>query len=165
MNTIPHPQAVKPDYHEIFFVEGLPIAQPRTKHWARKDKDGKIMSGTTNPDTADSWKGMLAIGLNNYRPPEKLLGPVSLSMHFSMPRPKGHFKTHKGQPTNELKSSAPEFHIARPDQDNLDKAVMDVMENLGFYRNDSQACLGSRSKRYHGEGVHTGVMIEIRDLS
>ena len=63
-----------------------------------------------------------------------------------MPRPKKHFRT--GKYSKVLKNNAPMLHSVKPDADNLAKLVLDVLENAGFYKNDSQICQLQIEKLY-----------------
>lgn len=118
-----------------FQVTGEPKGQPRPRAFARKM--GAIhVARFYDSDVADTWKRqvMLAIieAANMHRWP-LTLGPVSVAVNFSMPRPKSHIGA-KG-----LKPSAPENHIGRPDVDNLAKLVLDQITRSGrIWRDDSQ---------------------------
>jgi len=117
-----------------FFVEGIPKAQPRLRH----TKDGH---GYT-PDDAKGWRELIWIEARKHRPPEPHLGPVTLIITFYMPRPKGHFSV-KG----EIRPKCiDERHTSKPDLDNMEKAVKDELENLGYYRNDSQVYCVQKQK-------------------
>jgi Holliday junction resolvase RusA-like endonuclease len=152
-------------YHEIFKVYGHPRPQPRTKHWAKMGK-GRVMQGTYNPPgPVDEWKECLALELKKHLPPEVLEGPVYLDTTYHMPRPKQHFKTKQGKPSEELKSWAPLFHTGTPDEDNLRKPVMDMMKKIGYFKDDGQVCQGGFIKVYCPPGEPPGVVLRIRDLT
>jgi Holliday junction resolvase RusA-like endonuclease len=87
-------------------------------------------------DVADEWKRAVQIVVLDASIVHKwplTLGPVAISMCFSLPRPKSHFGA-KG-----LKTSAPVHHSGKPDADNLAKLVMDQITKSGrVWRDDSQ---------------------------
>lgn len=140
----------------IIEIKGIPKAQPRQRHWAKVHK-GKVVSGNYDPGTADSWRELVALELAKHAPKEPYLGPVCLEITFLMPRPKAHFRTKGGKPSNILKPNAPHFHISRPDRDNLEKLIMDELKRQGYYKDDGQVCAGQPQKVY-GNGFVGCVM-------
>ena len=135
-----------------FFVEGIPKAQPRPRAAHHK---GHVR--VYDPGTAEGWKGRIAMQAIHCRPEFPHLGAVSIELTFQMPRPKNHFGT--GKNTGELKDSSPFKHLSKPDIDNLEKAVLDELTMLGFWRDDSQITdLGSRKRYTKGK---PGVVIQI----
>ena len=77
-----------------------------------------------------------------------------------MPRPKHHFKTKAGKPTDIVKEKYKDIklHSIKPDLDNLVKMVADCIGNNTFICDDSQICWLSAVKQY-GE-PKTEVIIE-----
>jgi len=67
-------------------------------------------------------------------------------MDFRVRRPKSHYRT--GRFSRELKASAPEHHTSKPDTDNLSKAVLDCLTELGMWRDDCQVVREMTTKRY-----------------
>jgi len=131
-----------------FFVEGLPKAQPRPKAYVR----GKH-AGVYDPKTANSWKERIHWASKECRPAQPWTGPIELAACFVMPRPKAHHDS-KGK----VKPGAGTWHTFRPDLDNLEKAVMDVLTQEGFWVDDSQVCYKISGKIY---GNPPGVKIKI----
>jgi Holliday junction resolvase RusA-like endonuclease len=142
-----------------FFVPGIPKAQPRPRAFARKMGNGKFAARVYEAGTAENWKSCIAIAARRYYPDRSsLTGPLMLDIEFAMPRPKSHFRS--GKRSNELRDDAPRWHSAKPDCDNLAKAVMDALTQLGgFWIDDSQACIVRISKRYTSNDP--GALIEI----
>jgi len=130
-----------------FFVSGLPKGQPRVK-FASRGKFGKAYT----PHNADDWKALVMFEAKRHCPATAIEGPVRVDIAFFFPRPKSHF-TAKG-----LRPTAPKWHTAKPDRDNLDKLVLDGLTQLGFWRDDSQVCQGFISKAY---AEKPGAAIEI----
>lgn len=122
-----------------FFVEGDPKGQPRARACVR----GKH-AGVYDPGTADGWKMAVAEAWRHKVAPENsprftaFDTAVSLRLFFSFRRPKGHYGS--GKNASMLKDSAPRVHAAKPDLDNLAKAVMDVLTRLGAWTDDAIVC-------------------------
>lgn len=136
-----------------FFAPGIPKAQPRVKAFRR----GKH-SGVYTPETADEWKrNIFFMAQDPLHARRGEAGPYSMLLEFWFPRPKAHIGT-KG-----LKLSAPVCHTAKPDVDNLAKAVMDVMTNLGVLDDDARVVSLTVTKAYNEEnGGRSGCHIYIK---
>ncbi len=124
-----------------FFIPGTPKGQPRPKAFSRGGH-----AGVYDPQTAGEWK-------QNVRDAAKKCGksiteliPISLYLDFRISRPKGHYGS--GKKASTLKSSAPDWHTGKPDADNLAKAVMDALNDCGFWPDDSLVCDLRVCKRY-----------------
>ena len=122
------------------FVRGIPKAQPRPRMAA----SGHVF----NPKSADAWKAEIKATFMAFRK-RIITGPVHLSVTFFMPIPKG------------MKVNEDEFipHIKKPDTDNLLKAVMDSLTQIGVWKDDSQVYSTEAVKGY-GRGP-TGARIKI----
>ena len=118
-----------------FQVTGDPKGQPRPRAFARKMGSVHV-ARFYDSDVADEWKRAVQIVVLDAAIVQKwplTIGPVAISMCFSLPRPKSHFGA-KG-----LKPSAPVHHSGKPDADNLAKLVMDQITKSGkVWRDDSQ---------------------------
>lgn len=141
----------------IIEIKGIPQPQPRQRHFSKKTKSGKTISGNYDPGTAGSWREVVGLALSQAAPSVPYTGPVYLELTFFMPRPKGHYRTKDGRPSNILKPNAPHFHISRPDRDNLEKLIMDELKRQGYYKDDGQVCAGQPQKVY-GNGFVGCVM-------
>lgn len=120
-----------------FVAEGIPKGQPRARAFYMKDKGVRMF----DPSTAEGWKSQVAVAGRGVLPEIPIEGPIILTLTFFFPRPKSHYGS--GKKASTLKDSAPKFHIGKPDADNLAKAVMDAMTQLGFWKDDAQVwCLG-----------------------
>ena len=147
----------------IIEIKGIPKAQPRQHHWAKATKTGKVVSGNYDPGTADSWRQIVAVELAQLTPEKPWLGPVLLELTFFMPRPKAHYRTKGGKPSDVLKPNAPFFHVITPDRDNLEKLMMDELKRQGFYKDDGQVCTGQVQKVYGDR--FTGCFLRLEDWS
>jgi crossover junction endodeoxyribonuclease RusA len=87
-----------------------------------------------------------------------LAGPVALLAVFSLPRPKGHYRT--GRNAHLLKESAPNFPAGRPDLDKLLRALLDGLTAGGAWLDDSQVAQLAATK----EWGQPGCRIEIEQL-
>jgi len=111
-------------------IKGTPKAQPRVKATMR----GRH-AGVYTPKTADEWKHEIAVSLRPYSG-RMIEGAFSADLCFYFNRPKAHFGT--GKNSNVIKPSAPRRHLQKPDVDNLAKAVLDVLTQIKFWKDDSQ---------------------------
>lgn len=126
------------------FVKGTPKAQPRVKAYVRGKR-----AGVYDPGTANDWKNTIAATCHEWRG-LKMEGPIYVKLEFVLPRPKSHFGT--GKNAGILKKSAPAlYHTKKPDIDNLAKAVLDSLSDLGVWVDDSQVCSCYLSKFYTTE--------------
>jgi Holliday junction resolvase RusA-like endonuclease len=133
------------------FVHGIPKPQPRPRAYSRGGK-----AGVYNPGTADDWKKAIKLMMKQHK---GTFGdnPIMLSMTFHLPRPKSHYGT--GKNMNKLKPSAPLNHTQKPDVDNMVKAVMDAITDVGVWKDDSQVVSLSADKYW--AVLEPGVFIEI----
>jgi Holliday junction resolvase RusA-like endonuclease len=134
-----------------FFAQGIPKGQPRVRACRRGNH-----SGTYDPGTADEWKYIVRLEARSAWNGEKFEGAVRVKLNFLFPRPKCHFNR------NGLKDLAPTRHTSRPDSDNLAKAVLDALTNLGLWRDDSQVSTLIVVKNYSNNGT-SGVQIDISE--
>lgn len=142
-----------------FFAPGLPKGQPRPRAFARK-MGGKFVARVYDAGTAEAWKSEIAVAAKPYLPPAPIRSPVSLSLTFVMPRPKGHYRT--GKHAGELRPDAALYHTAKPDFDNLAKCVADVLTALGFVQDDALIVQHTFAKLYTF-GTRTGCRVELKD--
>lgn len=120
-----------------FFVAGEPKGQPRPRAFVRGGK-----ARVYDPGTAEGWKGQVALGAKDHLPARPIETAIVVLLWFEMPRPQGHYGR-RG-----LKPAAPTHHLARPDVDNLAKAVLDALVGIGFLRDDRLVCSLRVTKRY-----------------
>jgi len=81
---------------------------------------------------------------------------LKIGFVFHIKRPKNHFRT--GKYANELKKTAPVYHIKRPDVDNYVKFYMDCMNKL-VYLDDSQVIELRATKEYDDKESYTEIII------
>lgn len=131
-----------------FRVDGKPKAQPRMKaaHHGRFTK-------LYDPGTAEDWKMLVSLAAKPHIPETPLTGPLSVCIDFFFPRPKRLCR--KKDPPGRIR------HTATPDRDNCEKAVLDVLTQMGMWEDDCQVCGGEVRKFYHGIGEKPGAIIAI----
>ena len=137
-----------------FFVIGTPKGQPRAKACKRGNH-----AGVYDPGTADEWKMFVRDAALKAWDKIKWEGPLRVDLTIYFPRPKGHFGT--GKKAGVLKESAPIWHIAKPDRDNSDKAILDALTNVHIWNDDAQVCDGRIKKLYAAPDQATGALIKI----
>jgi len=130
-------------------VCGEPKAQPRVKAFRRGSH-----AGVYDPGTADGWKLLVRHEASKVWDAVKFTGPVAVELAFYMPRPKSHFGK------NGLKATAPHAHTGKPDLDNLEKAVLDALTQLGIWDDDSQVAVVTKCKCY---SPVPGALIVVKD--
>lgn len=96
---------------------------------------------------------VLTKALKPYAPDEPMNGPIRLMTLWRFPKGKSH--------------KANEWKISKPDTDNLQKALKDVMTRLGFWVDDSRVCCELVSKIWSDDPgitiVYEGIVTEKYD--
>lgn len=132
-----------------FVVVGDPKPQPRPKA-ARIGGFIRIYT----PSTAKVWKAAVAAEAKKHLK-KALAGPLVVDLFFRFERPKSHLGS------SGLRPSAPVYHTKRPDVDNLAKAVLDALTDVGLWADDSQV-IGLRTfKNYCPPGEKPGCTVLI----
>jgi Holliday junction resolvase RusA-like endonuclease len=142
-----------------FFTGGDPKAQPRPRAFARQF-GSKWQARVYEAGTAEGWKSSIAQSAKVHCPEKPLTGPIHVDLIFFFRRPKNHFRS--GKHSDELRKDAPRWHSSKPDRDNLDKAVLDALTQLGFFEDDSQVCSGTVEKRWVNKLGLAGCSVLIR---
>jgi len=121
--------------------------KPRSqqRHKARRAGNKVFMYDPSSKDK-DSFRKQAS----KFAPKHPLEGPISVSMVFSMPRPKSHYRT--GKYSHLLKKDVPSRHTSKPDIDNLIKFYLDAMTG-SYWRDDAYVCTIEAMKIYSEEGI------------
>jgi Holliday junction resolvase RusA-like endonuclease len=136
-----------------FFVSGEPKGQPRPRAFAMKLGNGKYSARVFDAGTAENWKSAIAAVAVNHTPSEPFPGAVAVRISFHFARPRSHYRT--GKHAGVLRENALLLHTGKPDCDNLAKAVLDCLTQLGgFWRDDSQVAYLRIWKSYGPQGAH-----------
>ncbi len=106
--------------------------------------------------TAENWKADVVAAARSVRPTVPLEGPVRVDIRFLLPRPTSLCR----------KKDSPGmiWATARPDRDNLEKAVLDALGNDGWWRDDAQIVCGEVAKLYHRKGGWPGALVVVTPL-
>ncbi len=127
-----------------FFVQGEPKGQPRPR--ASTFRNGG-RPRIFDPGTAENWKSLIAYEAKNFAAQFPIQQAICLAVDFHFARPKAHFRFRRGLLAG-LKESAPAWKEAKPDIDNLLKAVMDALTQIGAWHDDAQVCQIIVRKRF-----------------
>lgn len=138
--------------HSVIEVSGDPKGQPRPRAFSRGGHARVFDSGT-----AEGWKAQIALAARDHLPAAPLACPVRVDVEFYFRRPLRLMK----------KSSPAGFipHTGKPDRDNLDKAVLDCLTQIGFLQDDALVVEGTIKKHYTGINTGPGALIEIYTLT
>lgn len=118
-----------------------------------------------DPGTAEKWKSDIAFASQNYiKAYGTLHGPVRVFLNFYLPRNKSDYSMSKKEMVRKLKPSAPKYHIKKPDPDNLAKAVLDALTNLGAWGDDKQVVQLWINKEYAADQNGMGCEISITEM-
>jgi Holliday junction resolvase RusA-like endonuclease len=117
-------------------IPGNPIAKKRPRFVRR----GKFVAYNDQ----ETEEGKVILHMKNHGI-DLINTPVSIEMEFLFARPKSHYGT--GRNANVLKRTAPEYHIKKPDVDNLIKFYLDCM-NAIILKDDSIVYAVSGIKKY-----------------
>ena len=149
-------------FNEVnFFVAGIPKPQARPKVFHRTLKSGKGFTTTYSPKT--NWYSLVYIKAletkNSLK--KRLCGALQVVLQFYMPTPKS---------LSKKKIEKIYYVDKRPDVDNLAKAVMDAINQVGIWEDDSQVAdlriIKAYSKnRFCVEGQPEGCKITIREIN
>ena len=146
------------------FVPGIPQPAGSKRGVPVRRKTGKMGVQILDANRkAKPWQAIVAIIVRSKFRGPPWRGPVSLTLTFTMPRPKSHYaKSHYREPKAWLlKPSAPVFHTTRPDALKLARAVEDALTGV-LYVDDAQIVLEALWKEY---GSGPGVRIDALELS
>lgn len=134
-----------------FSVLGEPKPNPRGRAFSRGGH-----ARVYDPGTAEGWKAAVALAARPFLPTEPLAGPVALELDFLMPRPKR--LSRRCDDPGEL------WHTSKPDLDNIEKAVLDALTQIGLWRDDCQVVAVSKTKRYHALNGRPGARVTVREV-
>ncbi len=106
----------------------LPMIPPTVTHHDKElrafMKDGKPRAVLHDSAELKNARAKLHAHLAAHRPPERMTGAVRLCVKWCFPVCSGHRDG--------------EYRTSKPDTDNLEKLLKDVMTELGFWMDDAQ---------------------------
>ena len=136
-----------------FSVNGLPIAQ------GSKRVIGKAVI-ESNQSRLKPWRQEVAqMALAEMDGDLTYSGPVSVTVMFFLPRPRGHYGT--GRNADKLRDSAPAAPAVKPDIDKLARSVLDALTGIVFH-DDSQVVTLTAHKVYAEYRNYPGATVEVR---
>lgn len=115
-----------------FSIPWIPGPKQGDRSRVVRTRTGKQFIAHYQPAEIVAEARSLASLIIPYRPPNPLEGPVVLNIFAFWPFCKSHSKR--------FRSTGRRPKDTKPDTDNLQKAIMDVMQRTGFFVNDSQVC-------------------------
>jgi len=138
-----------------FFVPGIPATKGSTRSWVGK-KSGRTFTRADSSDALEPWVAKVAtVAARRWDAPPSD-NAIRLDLQFRFTRPRSHYGT--GRNAGELKRSAPEYHIRKPDRDKLSRAMHDALCGV-VYVDDARVFAGLVSKEYGDKpGVHVRVI-------
>ena len=128
-----------------FFIAGEPPTVTQQEHRVGKRRDGSVYIYEDRELKAARTE--LLNRVYRFRPERPLLGPVRLLVKWC-------FKSSDRHPTNTFKTS-------KPDTDNLNKMLKDVMTDAGFWKDDAQVASEIIEKFYSDV---PGIYIQVENL-
>ena len=137
-----------------FLVFGLPAPQGSKRHVG----EGRMVESSKR---VKPWRRQVAAAYVDHDFGDVLIGPLTLTVYFYLPRPKAHYGT--GRNAGALKPSAPAEHLTMPDLDKLQRAVGDALTRLAW-RDDSQIVAWHAYKHYATTDHPVGAQITIQEL-
>lgn len=139
----------------VLWIPGKPEAKPRP----RACQMGKhIHIYQPKPPT---WTKAIKAVASKHKPDTPFTPPIMVDILFMMPRPKAHYRT--GKNADVLRPDAPIIHTAKPDRDNLDKMVLDTLQDIGYFENDSGVSVGTLLKIWANPSA-AGIYVRIVEL-
>ena len=151
-------------------VRGRPAPQGSKRAFAVRGKGGvptgRVAVVESSHDRVRSWRAAVIDACDGYGGSllagacTPLDGPLSVSMTFYLPRPKGHYGT--GRNAAVLRPGAPSLPAGKPDTDKLARATGDALTDAGIWRDDGQVTDLHLVKRYADGNFVPGALITIR---
>jgi Holliday junction resolvase RusA-like endonuclease len=135
-----------------FEIWGIPKGQGRPRSFLRRGTGGEPRIGVYDPKMSRDWKDLVLRQVQAHRPPTPFEGPVRLDLVFVMPVPKSFPKRQQ----RDIAAGRCVYHTKRPDRDQLEKGLMDMLQHAGFFADDAQVATGDTTKIY---GVRPGVRV------
>lgn len=141
-----------------FTVRGIPVPQGTARAFVAGGR-ARLATDANRPNSPiGAWRVAIATAARAAMGSGPLLeGPVSVSVDFVMPRPKGHYGR------SGLKLTAPRWHAGRPDADKLLRAFLDAITGV-VIRDDSQVASVIARKPYEDDALRPGCVVRISPL-
>jgi len=122
-------------------IEAKNVIVPKTSHHAKKVvKIGHFTKLADKPElvgTKEFWRHHF--NTSPSKPAAPLTGPLRLDVVVVWPY-------RKSERASIVKSGREVWHTTKPDRSNVQKTLEDMLQECGYFENDSQLCDGSFSK-------------------
>lgn len=145
-----------------FFVRGIP--KPAGSKRAFVIRKGGQYTGravvTDDCKGSKDWKHDVKLAAQDAYSGPPLEAALAITVTFFMPRPKGHWRT--GKNANELRESAPQHPLTKPDATKLLRGVEDAITGI-VWRDDCQI-VTQRVFKTFADGRGPGVQIKIAEV-
>ena len=124
-------------------IPAVPVPQPRQRHRIVQPKNGQpfVMNYTPRKAAVQDFKATVRLAVQQAGLSAPADGPVIVDLEFYLPRPKRLMRAKD--------PDGPMPHTAKPDRDNLEKAVLDALKGLAW-RDDAQVFDG-RTRKWYAE--------------
>jgi Holliday junction resolvase RusA-like endonuclease len=126
--------------------------EPNPPTVTHQEKKVRVVKGKPifyMPAELAAARSLLAAKLKPFAPATPIEGPIHLGVSWAFTRP----KSVKG-----------DWKITKPDTDNLQKMLKDVMTECGFWKDDAQVCSENIEKIYRNADEKHGILILIKSL-
>jgi Holliday junction resolvase RusA-like endonuclease len=140
-----------------FFVPGIPKPGGSKRAFYIKKLGRAIVTDACKD--SKTWRQTVAVFAKQAYSGEPLRGPLCVTFLFTMPRPKGHYRS--GAHANELRASAPTWHTNKPDLTKLIRSTEDACTGI-LWADDASIASQVPTKRY---GERPGVLIVVEPLA
>ena len=136
-------------FDRTWFVSGTPVPWGRPRVDTRR---GRIH--WYERESVTRWRSHVRLLSRSQRPSTPLDGPIETSLVFLLPR------------TKRMKPGGRQLYYVqrKNDIDNLEKAVLDALDDDGWFGDDGQVCYGPALKLYAGSEEKPGVFIRVRQI-
>lgn len=102
-------------------------------------------------------ENFLALLLQKYVPPTPLTGPLGVAVRWCFPY-------RKSEPKRIVAAGKEIPHTVRPDLDNLEKGLLDVLTQLRFWHDDSQIATKLTRKAWGAKPYLKILITQIKDI-
>ena len=141
----------------IFFVSGTP--RPGGSKTIGRTASGELFLRDAGGKGNAIWRRAVREAARHAMDGRPVLtGPLSLAVHFWLPRPKSHFGT--GKHACRLKPGAPVSHVIAPDATKLLRSTEDALTGI-VWVDDSQVVTQLATKNYQTTLTSVGATIEV----
>lgn len=136
----------------------LDIEPSRATHQAAlrvmRRKGGGFFVGKYEKSAAKQWSRKVAELIRPFKPDKPIEGPVKAVIAWTFPYP-------KGTPSKRLLERS--WRCSRPDLDNMEKGILDILVDEGFMLDDSQVA-AKHTMKFNGVDPFVYIHLEPLDI-